>query len=87
MQTMMQTTIDGDKYAGTLNELLDHTVFNGYSVNYCTTRGTVVMMSERDLRGLLETLSIQANPGLHRQIVEGLRVPSSECLSEEEVAF
>jgi hypothetical protein len=83
----LQTTINGDTYTGTLGELLDDTVFNGYSVNYCTKRGTVVMMSERDLRGLLETLSIHANPELHRQIVEGLHTPPSERLSEEEVNF
>ena len=83
----MQTTINGDTYTGTLGELLNDTVFNGYSVNFCTKRGTVVMMSERDLRGLLETLSIHSNPELHRQIVEGLQASPSECLSEEEVGF
>ena len=83
----MQTTINADTYTGTLDELLEDTVFNGYSVNYCTHRGTVVMMSERDLRGLIETLNIYANPELHRQIVEGLHTPASERLSEEEVAF
>ena len=83
----MQTTINGDTYTGSLGELLDNTVFSGYSVNYCTKRGTVVMMSERDFRGMLETLSIRANPELHRQIVEGLRADPSECLSEEEVNF
>jgi hypothetical protein len=83
----MQTTINGDNYAGTLDELLDSTVFDGYTVNFCTKRGTVVMMSERDLRGLVETLDIQANPRLHERIIEGMRISPSECLSEEEVAF
>ena len=83
----MQTTINGDDYAGTLNELLESTVFDGYTVNFCTKRGTVVMMSERDLRDLLETLDIQADSHLRKRVAEGLRAPPSECLSEEEVAF
>ena len=83
----MQTTINADTYTGTLDELLEDTVFNGYSVNYCTQRGTVVMMSERDLRGLIETLNIYANPELHRDILEGMRADPSECFSEEEVGL
>jgi hypothetical protein len=83
----MQTTINGDTYGGTVNALLEETVFDGYSVNYCTRRGTVVMMAERDFRAPLETLDIRADPELHRQIVEGLRVPASACVPEEEVAF
>ena len=84
---MMQTTINGDQYTGTLDELLDNTVFDGYTVNFCTKRGTVVMMAERDLRNLMETLDIQTNPELCKRILEGLRASPSECLSEEEVSF
>ena len=83
----MQTTINGDDYAGTLHELLDSTVFDGYTVNFCTKRGTVVMMSERDLRDLLETQEILANTPLRNRVIEGLRASPSECLSEAEVAF
>ncbi|MCM1227327.1 MAG: type II toxin-antitoxin system Phd/YefM family antitoxin [Clostridium sp.] len=54
-------------------------------ININTKSGNVVMMSEEDYNGLMETLYLSAAPGVKEQIVEAANAPDSEFADENEV--
>lgn len=55
------------------------------SVN--TKNGNAVIMSEEDYNGIMETLYVSSIPGLKEDIIEGMKTPVSECISESEVEW
>lgn len=46
-----------------------------------------MIISEEDYNGLIETLHLSSIPGMKEQIVEGINIPISECLSEDEAEW
>lgn len=48
-------------------------------VNVNTKEGNVIMLSEEDYNGLIETLYLTSIKGMKESIVEGLNTPASEC--------
>lgn len=44
--------------------------------------GNVVVLSEDDYRGILETLEMNANPVMKQKLLEGKDTPLSECIPE-----
>ena len=67
--------------------LLEQTIKYNEPVNVSTKDGNVVILSEEDYNGLMETLSLNAIPGMKEKIVEGLHTPLSECVPESEVRW
>ena len=67
--------------------LLEQTIKYNEPVNVSTKDGNVVILSEEDYNGLMETLSLNSIPGMKEKIVEGLHTPLSECLPESEVRW
>lgn len=49
--------------------------------------GNVVVLSEDDYRGILETLEMNANPVMKQKLLEGKDTPLSECIPESEVEW
>jgi len=47
--------------------------------------GNAIIISEEDYNNIVETLAVNANPKLKSAIIEGMNVPLSECVSEDEV--
>ncbi len=56
-------------------------------INISTKDGNVVVLSEADYNGLMETVYLSSIPNLKEDIIEGLKTPTSECLTENEVEW
>lgn len=56
-------------------------------INVNTKAGNVVMMSEEDYRGLLETLYLTSVPGLKDELLAAAADPDSEFVTEDEVKW
>lgn len=48
-------------------------------VNITTKEGNVVMISEEDYRGLMETLYLYNIPGMRESLLEGMETPAEDC--------
>jgi len=81
------TTINAPAYKGNLLEVLENAAMYGDTINVWTEKGNAVIISEEEYRNLMETLHIISIPKMKEKILEGLKTPLSECLSEEEVNF
>lgn len=68
-------------------EILEQSIKYNQPVHVTTKSGNAVVLSEDDYNGLMETLSIYAQPDLKEKIVEGLRTPVEECIPEDEVQW
>ena len=51
------------------------------------TPTNVVMMSEDDYRGLMETLYLNSQPRVADEILQGAKEPISECVPANEVKW
>ena len=67
--------------------ILSQTIKFNEPVNINTKDGNAVILSEEDYNGLLETLYLSNMPEVKKSIVEGLNIPSDECVSEDEVEW
>lgn len=56
-------------------------------INVNTKAGNVVMMSEEDYRGLMETLYLSSAPGLKEELLAAAAAPDSEFVPENEVQW
>ncbi|MFT3950647.1 MAG: type II toxin-antitoxin system Phd/YefM family antitoxin [Oscillospiraceae bacterium] len=66
---------------------LENTIRYNEPVNVSTKDGNVVILSEEEYRGLMETLSLSSIPGMKEKIIDGLNTPLSECVPESEVQW
>lgn len=66
---------------------LEQTIKFNEPVNISTKDGNAVIISEDDYNNLMETLYLSSNPVVKEKIIEGLRTPISECVSEDEVQW
>lgn len=65
--------------------LLEQTIKYNEPVNISTKDGNAVIISEEDYNSLMETLNLMSIPGMTQKITEGIRTPSEDCLTEDEV--
>ena len=68
-------------------ELLDQTIKFNEPINISTKHGNAIVLSEEDYNNLMETLYISSIPKLKEDIVEGLKEPLENCISEDEVEW
>ena len=68
-------------------ELLEQTIKYNEPINISTKNGNAVVISEEDYNNLMETLYISSIPELKTDIVNGLKEPLNECISEDEVEW
>jgi PHD/YefM family antitoxin component YafN of YafNO toxin-antitoxin module len=52
-----------------------------------TEKGNLVVMSEAEYRGMIETLRIDSVPGLREEILEAMAEPLSESIPASEVQW
>jgi antitoxin YefM len=67
--------------------ILEQTIKYNEPVNVNTKDGNAVVLSEEDYNGIMETLYLSSIPNLKEDIVEGMKTPVSECVSENEVEW
>ena len=70
----------------TLYLLLEQTLKFNEPIHVSTRNGNVVVLSEDDYRGILETLEMNANPVMKQKLLEGKDTPLSECIPETNAA-
>ncbi len=56
-------------------------------LNISTKDGNAVVLNEEDYNGLMETIYLSSSPATREQILEGIRIPVDECLTENEVQW
>lgn len=66
--------------------LLEQTIKFNEPINISTKDGNAVIISEEDYNGFMETLYLSSN-GMKERIIEGMKTPVSECVSEDEVEW
>jgi PHD/YefM family antitoxin component YafN of YafNO toxin-antitoxin module len=81
------TTINAPAYKGNFLEVFENAAMYSDTINVWTEKGNVVIVSEEEYRNIMETLHITSIPKMKEKIIEGLKTPLNECLSEEEVDF
>ena len=72
------TTINASETRATLYELIESAIDE--PVRITSSKGTVVMVSEEEWEGLIETLYLLGVPGLLEDIREGRETPESELI-------
>lgn len=70
-----------------VSTLLEQTLKFNEPIHVSTKNGNVVVLSEDDYRGILETLEMNANPVMKQKLLEGKDTPLSECIPESEVEW
>ncbi len=68
-------------------ELLEQTIRFNEPINVSTKNGNAVVLSEEDYNNLVETLHLISIPGMKEKIMDGLKTPLSECISESDVEW
>ena len=69
-----------------VSTLLEQTLKFNEPIHVSTRNGNVVVLSEDDYRGILETLEMNANPIMKQKLLEGKDTPLSECIPETNAA-
>lgn len=82
---MINTNITN--FRNNIFNILEQTIRFNEPVNISTKDGNAVILSEGDYNDLMETLYLNSQPGMKEKILEGLKTPLEECLSEEEVTW
>lgn len=70
-----------------VSTLLEQTLKFNEPIHVSTRNGNVVVLSEDDYRGILETLEMNSNPVMKQKLLEGKDTPLSECIPESEVEW
>ncbi len=67
--------------------VLDKAITNHEAFNVSTDKGSAVILSDEDYRGMKETLYLLSVPGMRDKLLAGMSEPLSECISEEDVGW
>ncbi len=82
---MKSTT--AENFRDNLSEMIDELIKSNEQLKVTTEIGNVVVLSESDYNGLMETLRIYSNPKENEKIIEGLNTKLDDCVSEDEVEW
>lgn len=76
-----------ENFRDNLSEMIDKLIKSNEQLKVTTEMGNVVVLSESDYNGLMETLRIYSNPQEKEKIIEGLNTKLDDCVSEDEVEW
>jgi len=79
------TTMTATKLRSNIFEVLNNTAKYNDMVNVTTKEGSVVIMSEADYRGLMETVYLYSQPGVVDKILKANAEPIDEGVNVDEV--
>ena len=68
-----------------LSEMIDELIKSNEQLKVTTEMGNVVVLSESNYNGIMETLRIYSNPQEKEKIIEGLHTTIDNCVSEDEI--
>ncbi len=67
--------------------ILEQTVKYNEPIHISTKKGNVIMISEEEYNGIIETLYLSSIPAVREEIIEGINTPISDCIREEDVQW
>ena len=79
------TTITATNLRKNIFELLGNTAKFNEVLNVTTKDGCVIIMSEEDYQGLIETVYLHSQPQVVQEILEAKEQPLETCISDDEV--
>ena len=79
------TRMTATKLRSNIFEVLNNTAKYNDMVNVTTKEGSVVIMSEADYRGLMETVYLYSQPGVVDKILKANAEPVDEGVNADEV--
>lgn len=80
---MKITTVEN--FRDNLSEMIDELIKSNEHLKVTTEMGNVVVLSESDYNGIMETLRIYSNPQEKEKIIEGLHTKIDDCVSGDEI--
>ena len=66
---------------------VEQTIKYNEPLSISTKDGDAVLLSAEDYSGLMETLYLVSAPGMREKVMDGLKQPLDECLSEADVEW
>ena len=81
------TNINITNFRKDIFSLVDNTIKYNEPVLINSKNGNVVMISEDEYRGLLETLYLESIPGMKDSIIEGMNTPIEDCIPASEIEW
>lgn len=73
------TTVNATNLRNNLFSYLDSAIEYNDIINVNTKKGNVIIISEEEYNGLLETLHLISNPEMKKRLEDGLKVSLEEC--------
>lgn len=70
-----------------LYKLVDMAIDTGEIVNIHSKKGSAFIISGDDYGALIETLYLSSNPNVKKSIIDGLKIPFSNCVPSEKVIW
>ncbi len=67
--------------------ILEQTIKYNEPVNVVTDNGNVIILSDEDYRGMIETINLLSIPGMREKLIDGKTEPVSDCIPEEKVVW
>ncbi|MDU5743724.1 MAG: type II toxin-antitoxin system Phd/YefM family antitoxin [Finegoldia magna] len=74
-----------ENFRDNLSEMIDELIKSNEQLKVTTEMGNVVVLSESDYNGIMETLRIYSNPQEKEKIIEGLHTKIDDCVSGDEI--
>lgn len=68
-----------------LSEMIDELIKLNEQLKVTTEMGNVVVLSESDYNGIMETLRIYSNSQEKEKLLEGLHTKIDDCVLEDEI--
>ena len=79
------TTITATNLRKNIFEILNNTAKYNELINVPTKEGSVIIMSDEDYRGLMETVYLYSQPGLVPKILKAAAEPIEDGMPADEV--
>ena len=80
MKTLTVTKARQDFY-----NLVNNTITNNEPFQISTKAGNVVILSESEWQGMIESLYLLSIPGMNEKLDEGKNTPVNDCVPLEEI--
>lgn len=81
------TNINATNLRKKLYELLKQTIKYNEPINVSTKDGNVIIISEEDYNGLIETLYLTSSSKMKEKLINGKNVPKEDCIPAKEVKW
>ena len=79
------TNINIKNFRKSIYELVEQAIKYNEPINISSKNGNAILLSEEDYNNIMETLYISSNENLKKDIIDGIKAPIEDCVSEDEV--